>query len=338
MQYTSLGALGIVGAIVAAFALVVSEGALAASVTPVTFDAANPTCDDIEGTLAGGQNWIGVSTGNTPTQGQVLNVGGGTVTITAISGNPLLFNWTSTIGIDAVIVKNAASNHNVYVYAPNAASPESFGDTGLQSNVNPGSISHAVFCYDVSDPVTNTPTNTPVTQTNTSTNTPTNTPETPTNTPTNTPTPSITNVNQTQVIETPTNTPTPSNTATPTNTPPPGSTNTPTNTATNTPGGTTNTPTNTPATPTAETTSTSGNSVVNTPTNPPATSNATSVAPTAPPSISVVEGEKTPGPTPQAPSTGNSRSFGEGFDLLVVVAGLAALSLGSWMVGTSRRG
>ena len=328
-QFASLGALGIAGAIVAAIAMVSSQGALAASVTPVTFDAKNPTCDDIEGTLAGGQDWIGVSTGDTPTANQALNVGGGTVTITAIGGNPLLFNWTSTIGIDAVIVKNAASDHNVYVYAPNAASPESFGDTGLGSNVNSGSISHAVFCYDVSDPaVTNTPTNTPVTPADTATNTPTNTPETPTNTPTNTPTPSVTNVNQTQVIETPTNTPTP--------------TDTPIPTATNTPGGPTvtpsNTPTNTPVTPTAETTSSSGNSVVNTPTNPPATSTGTSEAPAAPPSISIVEGEKTPGPTPQAPGTGNSRGFGEGFDLLVVVAGLAALSLGSWVVGTSKRG
>ncbi|MGE0598636.1 MAG: hypothetical protein AB7J35_02260 [Dehalococcoidia bacterium] len=319
LSFALFGALAISGAIVAGAALVSSENAMAASVPPVTFDGANPTCDDIEGTLAGGQNWLGVSTNNTPFVGQQLNVGGGTVTITAISGNPLLFSWTSTIGIDAVIVKNAASDHNVYVYAPNAAAPESFGDTGLGSNVNPGSISHAVFCYDVTDPPGQTPpTNTP---TNTATNTPT---DTPTNTPTNTPTPSVTNVSQTQVIETPTNTPTATNT--------PVASNTPTNTPV-----ATNTATNTPVTPTAVVTSSTGNSVENTPTTPPPTPTNTVAPATATQPVSIVEGEKTPGPTPQAPSTGNSPGRGQGLNLLVAIFGLAALSIGSWVIGASKR-
>ncbi|MGE3076102.1 MAG: hypothetical protein AB7N24_09495 [Dehalococcoidia bacterium] len=326
-SFALLGVLGISGAMAAGVSLTSSESAMAASVTPVIFDATNPTCDDIEGTLAGGQNWIGVSTGNTPSAGQVLNVGGGTVTITSISGNPLLFSWTSTIGIDAVIVKNASSNHYVYVYAPNAAAPESFGDTGLGSNVNPGSISHAVFCYDVTDPPgqtppTNTPTNTP---TDTPTNTPTNTPtDTPTNTPTNTPTPSVTNVNQTQVVETPTNTPTSTNTPVVTNTP------------TNTPAPT-NTPTNTPVSPTSAATSSTGNSVENTPTHTPPPPTNTVALPTATQPISIVEGEKTPGPTPQAPSTGNSPELGQGLNLLVAIAGLAVLCAGSWVLGASKR-
>jgi hypothetical protein len=71
------------------------------------------------------------------------------VTISGSDGKT--FNWSSTLGIDAVIVK-AGTGANVYTY-----SPESKGDTNLHSPYsgtdagNPGTIrdvSHVTFCYD----------------------------------------------------------------------------------------------------------------------------------------------------------------------------------------------
>jgi hypothetical protein len=54
------------------------------------------------------------------------------------------FDWSSTFGIDAVIVKAGDDKHNVYVY-----SPESMGDTGLQPQSGSGNgISHISFCSD----------------------------------------------------------------------------------------------------------------------------------------------------------------------------------------------
>ncbi len=56
-------------------------------------------------------------------------------------------DWTSTFGVDAVIVKGGP-NANSYVYDPPT---ESFGDTGLHSPINkddPYGLSHVEFCYD----------------------------------------------------------------------------------------------------------------------------------------------------------------------------------------------
>ncbi|TFG42259.1 MAG: hypothetical protein E4H43_03420, partial [Bacteroidia bacterium] len=62
------------------------------------------------------------------------------------SADGVYFNWSSTAGIDAVIVKGG-DNANVYTY-----NPESKGDTGLNAPVNasgkPAAISHLEFCYD----------------------------------------------------------------------------------------------------------------------------------------------------------------------------------------------
>jgi len=67
-----------------------------------------------------------------------------TVTITS---DGTYFDWTSTLSIDAVIVKGGP-NANVYTY-----DPESLDDTGLHSPINPNNnlpyaISHIEFCYD----------------------------------------------------------------------------------------------------------------------------------------------------------------------------------------------
>src|SRR5215213_8682678 len=70
---------------------------------------------------------------------------GDDATVTIVSDGTY-FDWTSTLGIDAVIVKGG-SNSNVYVY-----NPESFGDTDLHSpdtsSGNLADISHIEFCYD----------------------------------------------------------------------------------------------------------------------------------------------------------------------------------------------
>lgn len=119
---------------------VVSSAARATTVTP-TLVAGNPSCTS-----------LGYPFGfkpNTPSEGNpvgVHSVAGGTITITK-SGESI--SWTSTIGIDAVIIKGGP-NANLYVYDPPA---ESFGDTTLvaptnPSNGNPYGFSHVEFCYD----------------------------------------------------------------------------------------------------------------------------------------------------------------------------------------------
>jgi hypothetical protein len=99
---------------------------------------------------------------------------------------------------------------------------------------------------------------------------------------------------------------------------------------------TTPTPTTTPSTPTATpttpTTTATPPTVTNTPVPPTAT-------PTTP--ISNVGGEKTPGPgqTPIAPSTGDGFMDGTagGFNLLLILAGLAALTGGLGFLALGRR-
>jgi hypothetical protein len=143
-----------------------------------------------------------------------------------------VFDFSSNIGVDAVIVKGGP-NANLYVH-----NPEITADTGLHAPAASAGLywglSLLFFCYDVQPP-TATPTDTP---TNTATNTPT---DTPTNTATNTPTDTPTNSPTNTATNTPTDTPTNTATNTPTDTP----TNTATNTPTNTPTSTA-TPTNTP--------------------------------------------------------------------------------------------
>jgi LPXTG-motif cell wall-anchored protein len=66
-----------------------------------------------------------------------------------------VFDWTSNIGVDVVIVKGGP-NSNVYTY-----DPESTGDTGLHAPVNPNNdkffgLSHISFCYDEDQETTST--------------------------------------------------------------------------------------------------------------------------------------------------------------------------------------
>lgn len=80
-----------------------------------------------------------------PSGTYTLPDGFNTVTITS---DGTFFSWTSTLGIDAVIVKGG-SNANLYRYDPPS---EATSDTGLHSPANSSggfaSISHIEFCYD----------------------------------------------------------------------------------------------------------------------------------------------------------------------------------------------
>lgn len=111
----------------------------------------NPTCADIGYGFAFKLN--GSPTGTFPLDGSNGGelMGGAPpdsanwVTVSNVSGGNSVFDWSSSLGIDAVIVK-ASNEANVYVYVP-----EDLGDTGLGSpaNVTPiHAISHIDFCYD----------------------------------------------------------------------------------------------------------------------------------------------------------------------------------------------
>lgn len=106
----------------------------AAAVTPIVVPG-NPTC-------VGLGYAFGVKVD--PPKPGTYSLGYGSFTWTTSDG--VYFNWTSTIGVDAVLVKGGP-NANLYVY-----NPESFGDTGLHSPLNasgrPAAISHIEVCFD----------------------------------------------------------------------------------------------------------------------------------------------------------------------------------------------
>jgi hypothetical protein len=84
-----------------------------------------------------------------------------------------VFDWTSNIGVDVVIVKGGNAS-NVYTYVT-----ESLGDTGLHAPANrSGSfagLSHISFCYDVGEEPTTTTTTTTTLPTSTTSSTTTTT-------------------------------------------------------------------------------------------------------------------------------------------------------------------
>ena len=176
----------------------------------------NPTCEDLDGAFGGGQTWTELE----KIDGMPANGVYGEITISGVSGQT--FSWSSTVGVDAVLVKAGSDNHNLYVYAANGAAVESFGDTNLTHGPNQQGTSHVTFCFDETNPQpTPTPTPTPDP-------TPTPTPD-PTPTPTPTPDPTPTPTPDPTPTPTPDPTPTPTPDPTPTPTPDPTPTPTPTN-------------------------------------------------------------------------------------------------------------
>ncbi len=118
----------------------------AASVEPV-FVEDNPTCEDLGYAHGVRWNYPDDSTGGT------YPLGTGTV---SWSTDGTYVDWTSTFGVDAVIVKGG-NNANLYAYDPPA---ESFGDNDLVSPNNasggPAGLSHIDFCFDYEVAVTKT--------------------------------------------------------------------------------------------------------------------------------------------------------------------------------------
>ena len=117
----------------------------------------NPTC----GSLApAGTSWIELKVD--PVVDGTFTDGVLTVTVDVSdtdpdNNDPLVFSWTSNIGVDAVFAKGG-SNGLLYVYDPPA---ESTGDTGLHAPVNPNNgkffgLSHLSFCYDKDQATTTT--------------------------------------------------------------------------------------------------------------------------------------------------------------------------------------
>jgi hypothetical protein len=112
-----------------------------ASVPPVEWPG-NPTCQDL-----GYPFGLKIDPPASGTYNLSDNSGSVTVTLTRSS----TFDWSSTFGIDAVIVKGGPGA-NVYFY-----NPESTGDTNLVTPTNPKNekhygLSHITFCFDV-DPL-----------------------------------------------------------------------------------------------------------------------------------------------------------------------------------------
>ena len=126
-----------VGAVGLMVLLALSTTASATSVVPV-FVPGNPTCTG-----------LGYDFGfkvDPPNAGTYDIDGINTVTVTT---DGVYFDWSSTLGMDAVIAKGGP-NANVYIYDPPA---ESKSDTGLHSPINPNNgepfgLSHIEFCFD----------------------------------------------------------------------------------------------------------------------------------------------------------------------------------------------
>lgn len=112
--------------------------AVASHVTP-TFVPGNPSCTDL------GYDF-GFKPQPEPPPSGIYNFPEGINTVT-ITSDGTYFDWLSTLGIDAVVVKGGP-NANVYVH-----DPEEFSDNSLHSPINPingqpYAISHIEFCYD----------------------------------------------------------------------------------------------------------------------------------------------------------------------------------------------
>jgi len=130
-----IGVSGLCLSVLLAFA----PAAGATTITP-TLLPGNPTCAD-----------LGYDFGfkvDPPASGTYSIDGINSVTVT-VNGDGTIFDWSSNLGMDAVIVKGGPVA-NVFVYDPPA---EATSDTGLHAPVNPNNnkfygLSHMDFCFD----------------------------------------------------------------------------------------------------------------------------------------------------------------------------------------------
>ncbi len=136
-------------------AATLAGAASAASVEPILIPGAdNVSCAELDDMYGGGQTWMefkidapgGVIANGTYPVGTY-----GSITISNFApANPPTagsFDWSSTFGIDAVLVKTGVAGKYLYLYDP--PPPESMGDTGLMTPTGQGNgFSHISFCYD----------------------------------------------------------------------------------------------------------------------------------------------------------------------------------------------
>ncbi|MFL6195143.1 MAG: hypothetical protein ACJ75H_13295 [Thermoanaerobaculia bacterium] len=140
-QTPGILSIGCAMVVFAALALVTPTGAT--TITPIFVDG-NPSCTS-----------LGYAFGfkiDPPNAGTYSIDGVNTVTVTT---DGVSFDWSSTLGMDAVISKGGP-NANVYIYDPPA---EATSDTGLHSPINPNNdkpfgLSHIDFCFDYEVAVT----------------------------------------------------------------------------------------------------------------------------------------------------------------------------------------
>src|SRR4030095_11061417 len=152
---TAAGLIAVTAATLLMMAWAIFPTAAEATHVQPTFVTGNPGCGDLgDPDLTSLTKFEPVSSG---TQDGV------TITV-----DDALFDWTSQIGIDAVIVKGG-DNANVYFY------DEATSDTDLHAPINPNNdkpfgLSHIEFCIDedvTTPPTTTTPTTTTATSTTT---------------------------------------------------------------------------------------------------------------------------------------------------------------------------
>jgi uncharacterized repeat protein (TIGR01451 family) len=108
-------------------------------VTPEQIPQGSSFCSQFEGS---GQDWVEFKPQPEPPPSGSYNDGTLFVTITYTSAT--VIDWTSNIGVDAVIVKGGPDGGYLYRYDPPS---EETSDTGL--TLPSGGISHITFCYDV---------------------------------------------------------------------------------------------------------------------------------------------------------------------------------------------
>ena len=121
----------------------------ATHVTPTLLEGATntgKTCADLQGA---GQSWTEFKLeGNDLSNGFHTD---GTLAVTITNLTEDTFDWSSNIGVDAVVVKGGEAGSNLYKYDPPS---EETADTGLGvPDPDNNAISHITFCYDP-EPIT----------------------------------------------------------------------------------------------------------------------------------------------------------------------------------------
>jgi hypothetical protein len=119
----------------------------ASALNGVTYVPGNPACED----LGLGDFSYKV---DPPESGTHSLDGLNTVTFTILDGQ--FFDWSASIGIDAVIVKGGP-DANVYTYDPESVSGMRLHPPDNPFNGQPYAVSHIYFCFDYKLQVTTTP-------------------------------------------------------------------------------------------------------------------------------------------------------------------------------------